>query len=57
MGDDVNDTRALEMVGLSACPADAHPDSLAIVHYRSPLRGGEGCLRDFAELILRARAQ
>ena len=56
IGDDVNDTRALAMVGLSACPADAHADNLGLVHFRSPLRGGEGCLRDFAELILNARA-
>lgn len=57
IGDDVNDTQALAMVGLSACPADAHADNLAIAHYRSELRGGEGCLRDFADLILRARSR
>ena len=57
MGDDINDTEALSLVGLAACPSNAHPNNLSLAHYCSPLRGGEGCLRDLAEKILRARRE
>ena len=53
MGDDVNDLQALLAVGFSAAPADAMPSVLDVVHYVCKKRGGEGAVREVADLILR----
>jgi 3-deoxy-D-manno-octulosonate 8-phosphate phosphatase (KDO 8-P phosphatase) len=57
IGDDVNDLEALTTVGLSAAPADAVPSVLAAVHYRCKKKGGEGAVRELADLILAAQAR
>ncbi len=53
IGDDINDLSALEKAGLAACPADAAPPNQAVAHYRCNLRGGEGCVRELIDLILK----
>jgi len=53
MGDDVPDLPALAVAGLPACPADASEDVRAVSRYISPLKGGEGCVRDVIEKTLR----
>jgi len=55
MGDDVNDLGLLKRVGLSACPADAHPSVRATVHLVTQAPGGRGAVRELVELILRAK--
>ena len=55
IGDDVNDLEALKAVGLSAAPADAVPSVLAVVRYRCRKKGGEGAVREVADLILSAQ--
>ncbi len=55
IGDDVNDLEALKAVGLSAAPADGLPQVLQIVDYVCEKRGGEGAVREIAELILQSR--
>ncbi|AQG79430.1 KdsC family phosphatase [Spirosoma montaniterrae] len=55
IGDDVNDLAILQAVGLSACPADATRQNKAIVDYCCEMRGGQGCLRELAELIIEAK--
>ena len=55
MGDDVNDLGLLRRVGLSACPADAHPAVRAVVHLVAGSAGGRGAVRELCELILRAK--
>lgn len=55
MGDDVNDLPLLAKVGLSACPADAHPDVLGKVHLVTRRNGGRGAVRELCDLLLRAR--
>jgi 3-deoxy-D-manno-octulosonate 8-phosphate phosphatase (KDO 8-P phosphatase) len=55
IGDDVNDLEALRAVGLSAAPADAIPAVLKCVHYVCGKKGGEGAVRELADLILAAR--
>jgi len=57
IGDDVNDLDALRAVGFSAAPADAVSTVLRAVHYVCAKRGGEGAVRELADLILVARAQ
>jgi len=58
-GDDVNDLFAMEIAGLCACPCNAAPEVLAYVAergYLSPLPGGHGAVRWFADAILAARS-
>lgn len=53
MGDDVNDYHAMDLVGFSACPADAVDAIKRISDYVCQANGGAGAVREFAELILR----
>jgi YrbI family 3-deoxy-D-manno-octulosonate 8-phosphate phosphatase len=57
IGDDVNDLEALKAVGFSAAPADAMPIVLEAVHYVCAKKGGEGAVRELADLILAARGK
>ncbi len=56
IGDDVNDVEALSAVGFSAAPADAVPAVLRVVKYVCKKKGGEGAVREVAEMILAAKA-
>jgi len=53
MGDDIPDFEVMRRVGLPTCPADAVPEIKAICQYISPLRGGEGCVRDVIEKVMK----
>ena len=55
MGDDVNDLPLLQRIGLSACPADAHPEVRSRVHFVAENAGGFGAVRELCELILAAK--
>ncbi|MFD2574103.1 KdsC family phosphatase [Spirosoma soli] len=55
IGDDVNDLEILQAVGFSACPADATRYNKAVVDYCCEAKGGEGCFRELAELIIDAK--
>ena len=55
IGDDINDTEVLKFVGLSACPADAIEQNLNIANFICSKKGGEGCVREFADYIIRAK--
>jgi len=57
MGDDVNDLGVMAEVGLSAAPADAPFEVRAQAFMVTDSRGGQGCLREFLEAILRAREE
>lgn len=57
MGDDVLDLPILSRAGLSAAPADAVTDVLERVDWVSDLPGGRGAVRQFIELVLRARGR
>src|SRR5437867_4340935 len=57
IGDDVNDLEALEAVGFSAAPADAMPSVLEVVTYICRKSGGDGAVREVADLILAARPE
>jgi 3-deoxy-D-manno-octulosonate 8-phosphate phosphatase (KDO 8-P phosphatase) len=57
IGDDFNDLPVLREVGLSAAPADAPFEVRDAVYMVMEKRGGEGCLREFVEAILRARGE
>lgn len=53
MGDDIPDLACLREVGLALCPLDAVEEIKAICHYVSPKKGGEGCVRDVIEKMLK----
>ena len=55
MGDDVPDYEVMKMAGVSACPADAATEILEIADYVSARKGGEGCVRDVMEQVMRVR--
>jgi 3-deoxy-D-manno-octulosonate 8-phosphate phosphatase (KDO 8-P phosphatase) len=55
IGDDTNDLKILDMVGLSACPGDATSFARAVAAYHCQAFGGHGCFRELAELIIAAQ--
>jgi 3-deoxy-D-manno-octulosonate 8-phosphate phosphatase (KDO 8-P phosphatase) len=55
LGDDLNDLPIIAEVGLSAAPKDAAFEVRAEAFMVLEARGGEGCLREFVEAILKAR--
>ncbi len=57
MGDDFPDYECMRLVHLAACPTNAAPEIRDISHYISPIKGGEGCVRDLLEKILRVQKQ
>lgn len=57
IGDDLNDLEALRKVGVSACPQDAYDEVLNSCHYVCENKGGYGALREFAELIIKAKTK
>ena len=53
MGDDLPDMGVLKSAGLACCPADAVPEVKAACHYISTKPGGQGCVRDVIEKVLK----
>ena len=53
MGDDIPDYAAMQLCGLPCCPADAVAEIKGIAKYISPYKGGEGCVRDVIEKVLK----
>ena len=58
-GDDINDLFALEIAGLTACPANAAADVRAFVEsthgFLSTRPGGQGAVRELTDALLAAR--
>lgn len=52
IGDDVNDVPLLKKVGFAATPKDGISLAKKNSHYTCTCKGGEGALREIAELIL-----
>lgn len=55
MGDDVNDVPALQAVGFSAAPANGREQVRRTVQYVCSANGGEGAVREVADMILAAQ--
>lgn len=53
MGDDMPDFKVMQLVGLPCCPSDAVAEIRNLASYISPLKGGEGCVRDIIEKVLK----
>lgn len=52
IGDDVNDLEIMQIVGVSACPADAMAQVKSIAHIILTQNGGAGCVREFLDELL-----
>lgn len=55
MGDDIPDRAVMQLSTLPCCPADAVPEIKAIARYISPFGGGQGCVRDVIEKVMRVQ--
>ena len=53
MGDDIPDYKVMVASGIAVCPADADSEIKQISSYISDRKGGEGCVRDIIEQVLR----
>lgn len=56
IGDDVNDLEVMTRAGIAACPGDAMPAVMEIVHYRCMAKGGYGAFREVAEWLITLRS-
>ena len=57
MGDDLPDYEAMKMAGIRVCPADAVPEIIEISQFVTAKKGGEGCVREILEKILKIQAK
>lgn len=55
IGDDVNDVEVLKKVGLAAVPNDAVTQAKQTADYVCKTKGGRGCFREIADVILLAK--
>ncbi len=53
MGDDIPDYGVMKLAGIPVCPADADSEIRQVALYISDRKGGEGCVRDVIEQVLR----
>jgi 3-deoxy-D-manno-octulosonate 8-phosphate phosphatase (KDO 8-P phosphatase) len=56
IGDDIPDIPCMKSVGLAACPQDAAPEVKLISHYVANSKGGEGCVREILEMIMKSHS-
>jgi 3-deoxy-D-manno-octulosonate 8-phosphate phosphatase (KDO 8-P phosphatase) len=53
MGDDIPDYTVMKAAGLACAPVDAAPEIKQAAHYISPHAGGNGCVREMIEKVLK----
>ena len=52
IGDDTNDLEVMKLAGVTACPADAISFIKEVAGIICEAKGGQGCFREFAEMII-----
>ena len=57
MGDDLPDYDIMKIVALAAAPQDAAPEIKSVADYVSPIDGGQGCVRDVLEQLLKIQGK
>ena len=57
VGDEIIDMGVMKRVGFAVAPSDGKPDVLEIAHFVTEKAGGQGVVRELAELILRAQGK
>ena len=53
MGDDMPDIDCMKSVSIGTCPNDAVPEIREVADYISHVNGGDGCVRDVMEQVLK----
>jgi 3-deoxy-D-manno-octulosonate 8-phosphate phosphatase (KDO 8-P phosphatase) len=53
MGDDIPDYEVMKEAGIAVCPSDADSEIRQVASYISDKKGGDGCVRDVIEQVLR----
>ena len=53
LGDDIPDYDPMRLAGLPCCPQDAANEIIEVSQYISPKKGGEGCVRDVIEKVMK----
>ncbi|MBL7765488.1 MAG: HAD hydrolase family protein [Chitinophagaceae bacterium] len=53
MGDDMPDLKVMLQVAMPCCPSNACPEVKKVSLYISPASGGQGCVRDVIEKVLK----
>lgn len=56
-GDDLTDVVVMRRVGLAIATANARPEVKRAAHFVTAARGGQGAVREIAELLLEARGR
>ncbi|MDL2228546.1 HAD hydrolase-like protein [Odoribacter sp. OttesenSCG-928-L07] len=57
MGDDIPDYEVMQIAGIAACPANSSQEIKSISHYISPCTGGNGCVRDVIEQVMKSQGK
>ena len=57
IGNDLNDLEVMKIVGYPVAPSDAHPSVLEIALFVTEAKGGEGVVRELADIIIKAMPQ
>ena len=57
MGDDLPDYKVMRRVGMPCCPSDAVQEVKSVSFYISPKKGGDGCVRDVIEKVMKLNHQ
>jgi 3-deoxy-D-manno-octulosonate 8-phosphate phosphatase (KDO 8-P phosphatase) len=55
MGDDLPDYEIMKASSIRTCPVDAASEIRGMCQYISPKKGGEGCVRDVIEQVMKAQ--
>ncbi len=53
MGDDIPDIEVMRLAGVAVCPSDADSEIKQVARYISDKTGGDGCVRDVIEQVMR----
>ncbi len=57
MGDDMPDYEVMQKCGIPCCPKDAVQEIKALSVYISDKKGGDGCVRDIIEQVMKVHKQ
>ncbi len=57
MGDDIPDFELMQAAGLPTCPADACQEIKSVAKYISEFKGGQGCVRDVIEQVMKIQGK
>ncbi len=57
IGDDIPDYASMQICGLKCCPADAVPEIQSIADYCCLHKGGDGCVREVIEMVLKVQGK